>query len=98
MVNKPIYKKDLDEFGKGLKKDILSTIDAKLEYEITKLKNELGDEQKKFLSDLHNTINGLVTEVKDNQEFRDTISFQVNENTEKIIKLEKKVFGVASTY
>jgi len=98
MVNRPIYKKDLDEFGKKLKKDILSTIDVKLGYEIIKLKNELGDEQKKFLSDLHNTINGLVTEVKDNQNFRDTISYQVNENTEKIIKLEKKVFGVVSTY
>lgn len=85
--------KDLNEFGKELKKDILSTMDARLQGEMIKLKYELKDEQTKFLSEMHNLVNGLVNEVKDNQDFREITTGQIKEDRVRISNLEKKVFG-----
>ncbi|MBP9817874.1 hypothetical protein KBC75_03955 [Candidatus Shapirobacteria bacterium] len=102
MTQKYFTKKDGEELEnrltKNLTRDLTQVIDAKLQGEMTKLKYELQDEQKKFLNEMHNLVDGLVTEAKDNQSFRATVSYQTNENTEKIIRLEKKVFGVGSTY
>jgi len=96
VANKYFTKKDGEELGKKLREDLLSTIDARLQGEITKLKYELKDEQTKFLSEMHDMVDGLITEVKDNQEFREITTYHIDENRERIGKLEKKVFGVVS--
>jgi hypothetical protein len=82
--------------GETLKKDLLSTVDARLQGEITKLKYELKDEQTKFLSEMHDMVDGLASEVRDNRDFRDITTNQIIEDRERIGKLEKKVFGVVS--
>ena len=96
VANKYFTKKDGEELGKKLREDLLVAIDAKISGEFTKIKYELKDEQSKFLSEMHNMVDGLITEVKDNRDFRDFMTNQIIEDRERIGKLEKKVFGVVS--
>ena len=79
-----------------LTKNLAVVTDAKLQNEITKLKYELKDEQTKFLSEMHNIVDGLASEVRDNRDFRDITTNQIVEDRDRIGKLEKKVFGVVS--
>ena len=83
---------------RDLTNNLTKVIDAKIQGEITKLKYELQDKQKKFLSEMHNLVDVLVTEVKDNQNFRDITTGNIQENKLRINNLEKKVFGVAIPY
>ncbi|SRR3989339_23809 len=96
VTSKYFTKKDGEELGKKLREDLLVAINAKISGEFTKIKYELKDEQSKFLSEMHNIVDGLVTEVKDNQEFREITTYHIDEDRERIGKLEKKVFGVVS--
>ncbi|MEK7527865.1 MAG: hypothetical protein AAB574_02520 [Patescibacteria group bacterium] len=103
-VDKYFSKKDGEKLKNELKKDLTEVLtknlavvtDAKLQNEITKLKYELKDEQTKFLSEMHNIVDGLASEVRDNRDFRDITTNQIVEDRDRIGKLEKKVFGVVS--
>ena len=68
-------------------------MDARLQGEMVKLKYELKDEQTKFLSKIFDLVNGLTSEVKDSQEFREITTNQIVEVDNRVGKLEKKVFG-----
>jgi len=49
MATKPISKKDLDIFGDKLKRTVERVVDQKVVLEVGKAKEEILDEQRKFL-------------------------------------------------
>lgn len=80
------------EDGKKLEVRLIK-LDSKLDEKI----NEIRDDMKQWHSDLMDIVDGLASEVKDNREFRDITTNQIVETNGKVGKLEKKVFGVASS-
>lgn len=82
--NDSVTKRDLEEFG------------VKLEIKIDKKLNGIRDEMKQWHSDVFDLVDGLASEVKNNQDFREITTHQIVEDRERIGKLEKKVFGVVS--
>ena len=118
--NRPITKKDLEDFGKKLEKKIESklesklntkfdqkfkqlekNLDAKLEAKLEfKLEEKFNQKFNKFYDDLvlwksqlFDIVDGLASEVRDNREHRQITSHQISSNTQRIGKLEQKVFG-----
>jgi len=85
---------------KQFEKDLDAKLDAKLE---TKLEQKFNQKFNKFYDDLvlwksqiFDLVDGLAIEVRDGREHRQITSHQISSNTQRISKLEQKVFGSIS--
>jgi len=75
--------------------------DLKQIAELVKAEFEIHDEkwEAKMLewkSEIINAVDAMAGEIRDERDFREIISGRTSDNTERIEKLEKKVFGVVA--
>ncbi|MFA6007217.1 MAG: hypothetical protein WC784_01040 [Candidatus Shapirobacteria bacterium] len=72
--------------------DVSKLIDSKLEVFTEKLDEKLLN----WKSEVIDTVDSVAREMNTNQEFREIVEDQIEEHKEKIMRLEKKVFGSVS--
>jgi len=72
--------------------DVSKLIDSKLDVFTGKLDEKLLN----WKSEVISAVDSVAREMNTNQEFREIVGNQIEEQTEKIMKLEKKVFGNVS--
>ena len=72
--------------------DVSKLIDSKLDVFTGKLDEKLLN----WKSEVISAVDSVAREMNTNQEFREIVGNQIEEYTEKIMKLEKKVFGNVS--
>lgn len=90
---------------KQLENDLDTKLEAKLESKLeTKLEQKFNQKFNKFYDDLalwksqiFNLVDGLAIEVRDSRDHRQITSHQISSNTQRISKLEQKVFGSISS-
>lgn len=96
-------KNDLEKFA--TKKDLerfVTKDEFKKEFQIQnilinekfeELKNEIEDKAVARHNEIFKLVDGLAGEVKDNRVFRTIVGHQISQNSQRIEKLEKKVFA-----
>lgn len=72
--------------------DVSKLIDSKLDVFTGKLDEKLLN----WKSEVISAVDSVAREMNTNQEFREIVGNQIEEYTDKIMKLEKKVFGNVS--
>jgi hypothetical protein len=106
-----VTRNDLEKFGARLEKKLEQKLEQKLGLKLaqqsvyleTSIRNSILQEIRDFeqkisewKSEIFRLVDGLAGEVRDNREHRQITSYQISNNTERIGKLEKKVFGVVT--
>jgi len=78
--------------GEKLKDELSAMIDVKLDNKLGKLEEKLF----KWKSEIFDAVDSVAREMNESQEFREITTGKIKENTSRIGKLEKKVFGTVS--
>lgn len=99
---------DLEKFGARLEKRLEQKLEQKLELKLAQqsvyleasirnsILREIRDFEQKiseWKSEIFGLVDNLAGEVRNGREHRQITSYQISSNTERIGKLEKKVFG-----
>ena len=87
------YDKKMDSKFTAQDKKINVDIDSKLDKRIGELEQKMFE----WKSEIVDVVDGLAKEIRDERKFRGISSHQTTDNSRRIDKLEKKVFGVAES-
>lgn len=74
----------------------LSNTEVKLEVLMDKKLNGLEEKLFAWKSEIVDAVDSMAGEIRDERDFREIISHQTADNSERIGKLEKKVFGAGA--
>ena len=88
-----LWEKKLDLRDKKLDIKLPLMIRAELTLEMGKMEQKMFD----WKSEIIDSVDAMAKEIRDEREFRDISAHQTTDNSKRIEKLEKKVFGVSES-
>lgn len=99
VVTRSYLDKRFDDFEKRMDKKIgklgieIASVEIRMRLEFEDLKQEIEDKASERHNQLFDLVDGLAGEVQDGRDFRKISSYRQAQHSDRIEKLEKKVFG-----